>query len=625
MTPSLTRRAAILGGGGFTPKQLSSLQLWLDASNAGSLQTDGAVQLTAINNEYLQCASNSTLQTGNVDFWVAAWVYLDDVTTATKTLVSKETGGNNSEYRLVATSTPRFRMKNGTAVTGPVLSVSTWYFILAWYDSVNQTINIQINNGTVTSTSFTAGITATTDPLMLGYSGFGSEYHNGRLDSVAFGKSPPGGIAGIAAALSTALYNGGSGLVYNNLTAAQKTAWGLVSWWNLSEEFGTRYDSFGTNNLTETFNPIISPTVNNGGFETAGSPFANWSTSVAGTSTVTRDTISPHSGTADCQFTIDSSNSLVNVSQSSLLVLNKKYTASLYAKASSAAGSPSLQVNGNSLNALTTSYAQYSITFVTSSQNFAIARGGNCNSLTLNIDDVTLTAAQILGAVGITQGQATVSGDAVSTWLDQSGQSNNPVQTTGSKRPTLQLAQQNGLPGIQYDGVDDFLLAPTEIGGQSGLTVFAVCKSIATFPGSITQFILSTQNNGGQSGWRIYYAPDSAGHQVWRGGSAAGGTSAWIAETGGSGTFANSTTVYSATYQPGAQALYRNGTLSASGSSNNVHDLTGGGTAVGANVVGNANSILAGLIFEIIVYNRALSDGERQKVEKYLRNKWGTP
>lgn len=47
--------------------------------------------------------------------------------------------------------------------------------------------------------------------------------------------------------------------------------------------------------------------------------------------------------------------------------------------------------------------------------------------------------------------------DSVTTWADISGNGNDVTQSTGSKKPTYQTNQINGLPAVVFDGVDDQL------------------------------------------------------------------------------------------------------------------------------------------------------------------------
>lgn len=50
--------------------------------------------------------------------------------------------------------------------------------------------------------------------------------------------------------------------------------------------------------------------------------------------------------------------------------------------------------------------------------------------------------------------------DGVYEWLDQSVAGNDATQTTGSQKPAILTAAQNGLNLIAFDGVDDRLLFP---------------------------------------------------------------------------------------------------------------------------------------------------------------------
>lgn len=50
-------------------------------------------------------------------------------------------------------------------------------------------------------------------------------------------------------------------------------------------------------------------------------------------------------------------------------------------------------------------------------------------------------------------------GTGVSQWDDKSGQGNNATQTLGANQPSYQLAVQNGLNVIRFDGSNDYLLA----------------------------------------------------------------------------------------------------------------------------------------------------------------------
>jgi len=218
--------------------------------------TNFAAQFTAANSEYLSIADNATFSTGDIDFWIAGWVYLDAVA-ANQGLVTKDAGANNREYGAyynIADGIRFYVFHDGTTIKetpgAGILTAGTWNFFIGWHDSVNNTVNIKVNNGTTQSSAHTTGVFDGTAALELGRFAT-SNYLGGRLDSVAFGKSPSGGIASVISAINTSLFNNGRGKKYADLTAAEKSDWGLVSWWNLDESSGNRSDSHGSNTLTD--------------------------------------------------------------------------------------------------------------------------------------------------------------------------------------------------------------------------------------------------------------------------------------------------------------------------------------------------------------------------------------
>jgi RHS repeat-associated protein len=83
---------------------------------------------------------------------------------------------------------------------------------VAWHDSVNNTLNIQVNNGTVSSVSYTSGAMDTTYPLSIGAHSNGSYGFDGRIDEVVLYKRV------LNSAQRSWLYNNGAGRTYSDLT-----------------------------------------------------------------------------------------------------------------------------------------------------------------------------------------------------------------------------------------------------------------------------------------------------------------------------------------------------------------------------------------------------------------------
>lgn len=191
---------------------------------------DNARQYTAANSEYHTIADNASLSAGDNDFTIAAWVYLDSLGVI-RAIASKHATVNQLEYILYyrhSTTNFSFLVSSDGNTTGYVIrqatsfglpNTSTWYFVVGWHDAGNNTVNIQINNGTVDSTAHSAGVYDGTDPFMVGNYGGATSYMNGRIGPVMFWKSSAGNGGVLTADQRTALYNSGNGLAYASFTS----------------------------------------------------------------------------------------------------------------------------------------------------------------------------------------------------------------------------------------------------------------------------------------------------------------------------------------------------------------------------------------------------------------------
>lgn len=183
-----------------------------------------AAQFTSANSEYLSIADNAALSTGDIDFTIACWVYMDSDTAANQMFVAKyDTGTANREYVLyfsppVGTNRFTFIVSSDGAATVAVIAnnfgapaTGTWYFLVAWHDSVANTVNISVNNGTVDSLSTAAGVFNSTAAFHIGArSNPVNNFVDGRVDEVSFWKKV------LTAQEITDLYNGGSGNTYDS-------------------------------------------------------------------------------------------------------------------------------------------------------------------------------------------------------------------------------------------------------------------------------------------------------------------------------------------------------------------------------------------------------------------------
>jgi hypothetical protein len=227
-------------------------------SSAGKLGNAGT--FTSANNETLNIVDNAFLSIASTDFTISCWIKFTTLSNGEsyQTIIAKDdsTSGNREYSLLYDTSANRLLAVGGRPATATVdvatangfgaLSSGTWYFVVMWYDSVAQTINIQVNNGTVDSVAKTIGPPDTTQAFILGGFGNSQFFLNGLIDSVSFWKRV------LTSAERKALYNSGNGLGYSNFNSWDGTLnQDLIAHWKLNEGSGSRIDSHGSNDLTD--------------------------------------------------------------------------------------------------------------------------------------------------------------------------------------------------------------------------------------------------------------------------------------------------------------------------------------------------------------------------------------
>jgi hypothetical protein len=227
------------------------------------------------NSNWLFGGDAASLQTvQNDSFILAGWVMLKDTNEGYILTKGEDFNTTNDEYSMYVSAGSGVITFNvnlaapSTSVTvdSEPLSVDVPAFVLAWADAGAQTINIQINGGTV-NTGGNPYIRTTNPPtggnfvMFANDDGAGGIGGNEVLDEWFFCKNP----ADMATAISTiqsSIYNGGMGKRFLDVTSGEKTTIGLVSWWALDEDDNTtRMDSFGSNNLTNNGTITKAPSI----------------------------------------------------------------------------------------------------------------------------------------------------------------------------------------------------------------------------------------------------------------------------------------------------------------------------------------------------------------------------
>lgn len=200
-------------------------------TNASGKVYATARHYTAAAGEYhTRPGDDALLSIGDVDATLAAWVLLDSKG-ADRAIVSKgdapyeyilEYGVGDDRWVWIVRNSANsaYGICVGTDAGSP--SLSTWYFVVAWHDSVANSLNIQVNNGAVTSLAWSEGVNDSTSCFTVGafrHWGAPARLMNGRIGPTAMWKSTGGGGGVLTATQRTALYNSGSGLAYAAFTA----------------------------------------------------------------------------------------------------------------------------------------------------------------------------------------------------------------------------------------------------------------------------------------------------------------------------------------------------------------------------------------------------------------------
>ena len=196
--------------------------LTLTANNAPGTDT-GKVYATsrtfsAASNQYFSRASEAATQTGDINFAVAAWVYISTIPSASEYpgIITKDIAGAREFHLLLNGDSKRFNF----TLPGLGLAVATtygepptgqWIFVAGWHDTTADTVNISVNNGAVDSAARTGTPTTTAAPLEIGRDyATQTRILKGRLGPVAYWKNRI-----LSADDRAALWNGGAGLAYS--------------------------------------------------------------------------------------------------------------------------------------------------------------------------------------------------------------------------------------------------------------------------------------------------------------------------------------------------------------------------------------------------------------------------
>jgi hypothetical protein len=199
-------------------------------------------------------------------------------------------------------------------------------------------------------------------------------------------------------------------------------------------------------------------------------------------------------------------------------------------------------------------------------------------------------------------------GAAVASWPDSTANARTLSQATADYRPLYKVSIQNGRPAVRFDGSNDLLTGT--FAGSLQFTVFSVQRpdgSLANLP-----YIYLVPGNG-KNLWGGYLSSS----QLYFGFFSGGG---WRTYTPVHTSSVSLPEVWVLSYD---QAWFRSWVnRSALSSLADVNTPTlGNELRIGR--YGEELQTFDGDIFELAFFNVALTDRDRQRVERYLMRKWG--
>lgn len=392
------------------PRDLGpGLKAWPDASYG--VYADGAAHFTSASQQTLTAPYNSSLDLAGTSFTWYFWVNPSSVSVK-QTLISRLTNlASGFAFAVDLLTNARVHLylsSTGTTWTGnldsaDVLTANSWNLVKIAYDIVLNEMSIKINDGAATTGSYSGGVISVSSPLTISSAANLAQWFDGAWDTTIFLKRTT------TAAEDTWFNNGGNGRVTSEVMA-HATLSNAISGWDFNEESGTRYDTIGTNDLTASNTVLISPSVLNGGFETAGAGgadvFANWVESVSGTTTISKETTIVQAGSAAAKLVIDGLGSGAFLSQS-ICRAGDKYQYSYYARTGSGSATVGVADGSGHVAATTISATYTNYTGIHSPADAYFYIYSQAAGATIYLDTITLTDLGPQGIAGIAAGVAT--------------------------------------------------------------------------------------------------------------------------------------------------------------------------------------------------------------------------
>lgn len=207
---------------------------------------------------------------------------------------------------------------------------------------------------------------------------------------------------------------------------------------------------------------------------------------------------------------------------------------------------------------------------------------------------------------------------AVASWADSSGLGIVAAQATGTQQPLYVASAINGKPAVRFDGVNDSLLFTTPHLDLTNKTIFVVGKARVSL-NAVRLFLGNSSAN--------YYVGGAGGNKTVTSHSNMALAQVFYSPTllsFPSGQFAILSYRWSVSGPSVSVSHYIGGSLSGTLSNTQGHHPDPfNNWSLGALFSGDTANCWDGEIAELIVYDTALTDANRGKVENYLKQKYG--
>jgi hypothetical protein len=214
-----------------------------------------------------------------------------------------------------------------------------------------------------------------------------------------------------------------------------------------------------------------------------------------------------------------------------------------------------------------------------------------------------------LDASNVSNGSNPSNGAAISSWVDLSGVSGNAGQSTVGQRPVFRTNIQNGLPAIEFTSSSSQCLQVASISVGSRLTAFAALKP-------------NTANS-----WFMEQSPDinsNDGFYMYNGGFAIQAKNSGVNVMSASITgWLGTTPCLGMVRYDGTNAVaWKNGALypGSTGTGSITNNTVTNVLNIGSR--NQAGLFFNGYLYELLIYNGALSDSEVNLINQYFRKKW---